>query len=291
MTWLRQPLPRVWVACARVLAVALPGTVQALECGPATLGLSIGREHSRWQEVDASGTPVLTERGGLNHWALAASGHCPAVAWEAQWARSQGQRHYDGQTQTGTPVQTSSQLRVDALTLSGWWPGGAHAVATPSSPEHNRSWAWGARLGWRQTDRRIASTTTAWGYPERFRAWQLALGVRWRVFEADTWRLSATGWAGGGPGGTAQVGLPNADPLTLPLGRNRLLALGLQLDGGAPDRPSAWFWQLRLDVQNEATAAGSAQAVTRNGVPVAVAWMPDIRQQQTVLTAALHRRF
>ncbi|MDO9146732.1 MAG: hypothetical protein Q7U52_03555 [Hydrogenophaga sp.] len=272
------------------LALALPGAVQALDCGAPTLSLATGREHSRWEEFNPRGEPLLTERGWLQHTALTGTGRCGAASWQAQWAHSQGSRHYDGQTQTGTPVQTSSRLRVDALTLSGWQPLGALDRENPSGT--TSPWAWGARLGWRQTDRRIASTSTARGYPERFRAWQLALGARWRLHDAGPWRLSASGWAGGGPGGTARVSLPNADPLTLPLGHNRLLALGLQLDGDARGaQPGAWSWQLRLETQQETTAAGSARAVTRNGVPVAVATMPEIRQRQTVLSAALNRRF
>lgn len=275
---------------AVALALVFSSAALAMDCGTPTLGLGAGREHSHWAERDAQGATLLTERGWLDRVALAAGGQCGAATWEAQWARSQGTRHYDGQTQTGTSVQTSSRLRVDALTLSGWLPLGTLAQTSPQDAD--TPWAWGARLGWRQTDRHIASTTTTLGYPERFRAWQLALGARWRLHKAATWQLSASSWAGGGPGGTARVGLPNADPLTLPLGPNRLLALGLQLDGGARSaRPGAWSWQLRLESQLETTAAGAARAVTRNGVPVAVAWMPEIRQRQTVLAAALNRRF
>jgi hypothetical protein len=274
------------------VALVFSSAALAMDCGKPTLGLDAGREHSHWAERDAQGATVLTERGWLDRIALAAGGQCGTATWEAQWARSQGTRHYDGQTQTGTPVQTSSRLRVDALTLSGWLPLSRLSLADLQGPNTDSPWTWGARLGWRQTDRRIASTTTALGYAERFRAWQLALGVRWRVHEASGWRLSATGWAGGGPGGTAQVSLPRADPLTLPLGHNRLLALGLQLDDGTHSaRPGAWSWQLRLESQLETTAAGAARPVTRNGVPVAVAWMPEIRQRQTVLSGALNRRF
>lgn len=277
---------------AITLALVLPSTALAMDCGAPTLGLAAGREHSHWAEREGRGTTVLTERGWLQHMALTGSGYCGLASWQAQWARSQGTRNYDGQTQTGTPVQTSSRLRVDALTLSAWLPPGILALTNLQDTQPTRPWAWGARVGWRQTDRRIASTTSALGYPERFRVWQLALGARWRLHEAATWQMSASGWAGGGPGGTAQVSLPNADPLTLPLGHNRLLALGLQLDGGThTERPGAWSWQLRLESQLETTAAGAARAVTRNGVPVAVAWMPEIRQRQTVLSAELNRRF
>jgi len=282
----------ITLALVLALELVLPSTALAIDCGAPTLGLAAGREHSHWAERDGRGTTVLTERGWLQHMALTGSGHCGAVSWQAQLAHSEGTRHYDGQTQTGTPVQTSSRLRVDALTLSGWMPLGTLALANLRDTHPTSPWAWGTRLDWRQTDRRIVSTATALGYPERFRAWQLALGARWRLHETASWQLSASGWAGGGPGGTARVSLPNADPLTLPLGHNRLLALGLQLDGGTQsERPGAWSWQLRLESQLETTAAGPPRAVTRNGVPVAVAWIPEIRQRQTVLAAELSRRF
>jgi hypothetical protein len=147
-------------------------------------------------------------------------------------------------------------------------------------------------VGWRQIHRDIAGTAAAQGYPERFRAWQLALGARWRLHDAGSWRLSATGWAGGGPGGTVRVNLPQVDPLTLPLGTSRLLALGLHLEGGKPgDTRPGWAWQARLDAQRETTEAGAARPVTRNGVPVAAALQPRTLQQQLSLTAGATWRF
>lgn len=262
------------------LGLALPGAAAAMDCQEPALTWAAGPERSHWAEFKADGTPLLTERGWLTRVELAASGRCGRTEWRAQWAHSEGHRAYDGQTSTGLPAQTSSRLRIDALSLTGFVPLG------------NSAWAIGGRAGWRETSRFIASTDTALGYPERLRAWQLALGARWRLHDALAWRLSATGWAGGGPAGTVEVHLPRADPLTLPLGRSRLLALGLQLDGGPSGGVQAgWSWQLRLDAEREITGTGASRPVTRNGVPVAAAQQPEIRQWQAVVSALLTRRF
>ncbi|TNF62513.1 MAG: hypothetical protein EP306_03065 [Burkholderiales bacterium] len=263
-----------------VTGLALSGPAAAIDCRGSALELALGPERSHWEELDADGDSLLTERGWLTRTGLAAGVRCGATQWEALWTHSTGHRAYDGQTTTGVPVQTRSRLRIDALSVTGFVPLGEGA------------WAIGGRAGWRQTDRLIASTDTAQGYPERFRAWQLAAGVRWRLHQARGWRLSATGWAGGGPAGTLAVRLPRADPLTLPLGSSRLLALGLRLEGGAAsDARAGWSWQLGLDAQSEVTGAGAARPVTRNGVPVATARQPEIRQRQVSLSALLSRDF
>lgn len=262
------------------LVLALPGVSAAMDCDAPSLSWTAGPERSHWEELDADGDSLLTERGWLTRTGLTAGVRCGVTHWEALWTHSAGHRAYDGQTNTGVPVQTRSRLRIDTLSVTGFVPLGEGA------------WAIGGRAGWRQIDRLIAGTEAAQGYPERFRAWQLALGVRWRLHQARTWRVSATGWAGGGPGGSVAVDLPRSDPLTLPLGNSRLLALGLQLEGVPASRAQpGWSWQLRLEAEREITGAGAARPVTRNGIPVAAARQPRIVQKPVLLSARLTRDF
>jgi hypothetical protein len=248
-----------------------------VECGAPALQALAGIERSQWEEFDAQGKSLVRERGSLQVAGVQASGRCGAVDWSAQGARSQGQRDYDGVTSTQASLHTQSRLRAPALTVSAWLP-------------VSESWAMGAQLGYRQIRRDIASAGNALGYPERFDALQAAVGVRYQAVLGERVRLSASGWLGGGPGGRVKVDLPRADPVTLPLGSIRLMALGLELDDGASAQPG-WSWRAGVLYRREQTGAGDAQAITRNSVTVGAALQPRFVQRHVGTTAALAYRF
>lgn len=263
-----------------VTALLLAGascTAAAVECGTPALGLLAGIERSQWEEFDAQGKSLVRERGTLQVAGMQASGRCGTVDWSAQGSRSQGQRDYNGVTNTQAPLQTQSRLRAQALEVAAWLP-------------VNSGWAVGAQLGYRQIRRDIASAGNALGYPERFDALQAALGVRYQAALGERVRLSASGWLGGGPGGRVKVDLPRADPVILPLGSSRLMALGLELDGGASAQPG-WSWRAGVLYRREQTGAGDAQAITRNGVTVGAALQPRFVQRHLGTTAVLAYRF
>lgn len=262
---------------AGALLASLWGTAAAAPCGALELRALAGAERSQWEEFDAQGKSLVRERGTLEVAGLQALGRCGMVDWSAQWTRSQGQRGYDGLTTAQTPLQTQSQLQAQALTMAAWLP-------------VNEGWAVGTQLGYRQIRRDIASVGHVLGYPERFDYLQAALGVRYQAALGEQVRLSASGWLGGGPGGHVKVDLPRADPVTLPLGSSRLLALNLELDGGASARPG-WSWRAGVLYRREQTGAGEAQALTRNGVTVGAALQPRFVQRHLGATAGLAYRF
>lgn len=262
---------------AVALLAGLSGNAAAMPCGAPALGALAGVERSQWEEFDAQGKSLVRERGTLQIAGLQALARCGAVDWSAQWTRSQGQRGYDGITSTQAPLQTQSQLRAQALGIAAWLP-------------VSGSWAVGSQLGYRQVRRDIASVGNVLGYPERFDYLQAALGVRYQAALGERVRLSASGWLGGGPGGHVKVDLPRADPVTLPLGSSRLLALSLELDGGASAQPG-WSWRAGVLYRREQTGAGDAQALTRNGVTVGAALQPRFVQRHLGATAVLAYRF
>ncbi len=261
---------------AGVLLAGLSGAAASACDTPAVAALA-GVERSHWEEFDAQGASLVRERGTLNVAGLQAVGRCGEVDWAAQWSRSQGQRSYDGVTTTQVPLQTHSQLRAQALSVAAWLPLG-------------EGWAAGSQLGYRQIQRDIAGTGRVLGYPERFDYLQAALGVRYRAALGERVRLTASGWLGGGPGGRVRVDLPRADPVTLPLGSSRLLAVSLQLDGGE-QLEAGWSWQAGVAYRREQTGAGAARALSRNGVSVGAALQPRIVQQHLGATASVAYRF
>ena len=269
------PTRHGWLAGA--LLAGLPAAALAGACGTSVLGALAGLERSRWEEFDAQGHSLVRERGTLKTAGLQAAGHCAALDWAAQWSRSQGTRAYDGVTNTQLALQTQSRLRAQAASLSAWLPVGA-------------GWSVGSQIGHRQIRRDIAGSGPVLGYAERFDQLQAALGGRYQTTLGQGVRLTASGWLGGGPGGRVQVDLPQADPVALPLGSSRLLALSLQLEGGEP-LGAGWSWQAGLAYRREQSGAGDARALLRNGVPVGAALQPRIVQQHLGASAAVLYRF
>ena len=274
--WPPAPLQR-WALAACLGSLA--GLAAAADCGAPTLGALAGAERSQWEEFNAQGRSLLREQGTLQTVGLQLAGQCRTLDWAAHWALGRGDRDYDGMTNTGAPFQTHSRLQAQQLALQGWLP--VHA-----------GWALGAQLGYRHIQRDIAGQGSVRGYPERFGYWQAALGARYQRVLTEQLQLTVSGWAGGGPGGRVQVDLPRADPVTLPLGSSRLLALGVEL--GSPTvalvQPG-WSWQLGVAYRHERIGAGDPRTLVRNGLPVGSALQPRIVQRHLGASAGATYRF
>ena len=140
-------------------------------------------------------------------------------------------------------------------------------------------------------ERDIAGQGNVLGYPERFAYWQAALGARYQAVLGARVRLTASAWLGGGPGGRVKLDLPRADPVTLNLGSSRLLALGLELEGGEAATQAGWSWQAGVSYRREQTSAGPAKTLVRNGIPVGAALQPRFVQRHWGGTARVTYRF
>lgn len=259
--WLRGAM----YGTAAALAWASPAAALAHACTSPAVGLIAGTARSHWQEFDAHGNSLLRERGTLRTAGLRLAGYCENAEWLASWELSQGSRDYDGVTNTQTPLQTTTQLRMHRIALEGWLP--VHG-----------SWALGTQLAWRDTARDIAGVGAVRGYPERYRYGQVAAGARYRVALHEHWQLSATAWLGGGPRGHVRLQLPGLDAARLPLGSHRMAALSLELDGGAAAGESGWSTHAALALRHERTGAGARRLITRAGLPAATAQQPRIQQ-------------
>lgn len=137
------------------LAALLAGAPQALACQVPLPGLETGALRSHWEEFDAQGRPLVRERGLLRRDALTLELPCGNLTWSAQWARSQGSRAYDGVSNLGRPVTTTSAIDASEIALQGLQALDAH-------------WSWGLQLRHRRLRREIAGSGAVLGYAERF---------------------------------------------------------------------------------------------------------------------------
>lgn len=153
-------------ALALLLGAASPLAVAA-EPAPLEWALSADVRHRTLRETAANGARLLTEEGAIPRLRLSAQTADPRLAallMEASWG--EGQLDYEGQTQTGVPLSTTSR-HTDREVALHWRP----------LPAATWGEAW-VGLGWLWFRRGIASTPTAGGLTETS---SLVLpGIRWR---------------------------------------------------------------------------------------------------------------
>lgn len=268
-------MPVEVLACLLCLALLLPAARAQV-----WLGASAAAERSRWQEVDGQRAPLVDEQGDLRGGSLVLGCRCAVVDWQAEWVRLGGSRAYEGVSSTGVPLRTRSEVRRQAVGITGWLPVGER-------------WSAGARIAARRLQRDIAGVGAALGYPEQFDDWQGGAGARYALWRGTASALTAEAWLGGGPGGRLTLMLPRADPTVLSLGSSRLAELGLTWLADLTETAPAPGWQgwLRLLHRRERFAAGPASAVLRNGVIVGVAAQPETHQTSSGLQLGLRYRF
>lgn len=267
---------RAAVLLCMLAAIAVP--VLAADCGVPVASAELGTERSQWEERNAQGQRLVREVGTLRHHRLAASLRCAGAEWALAWGLSQGERRYDGLTNTGSTVVTSTGVRTQDMLLSAWLP-------------VQGAWSVGGRMGQAQTQRNLYSTATALGFPESFQHWHAGLGLRFQQPLGDDMLLTATGWLGAGPGGSVRVELPGYAPARLPLGSSRMVALGLELSSPLSLLPKGWRWSGGLHYRREVFSAGDAQVLLKAGQPVGTAWQPESLHRQLRWSVGLSHSF
>ncbi|MDB5895857.1 MAG: hypothetical protein JWQ88_3388 [Rhodoferax sp.] len=261
------------------LCVAASPAAWAEACGAPALEAEAGAEQSRWSEFDASGRRLAHETGRLGTLTFGLVGDCGDWRWQSRWQHAAGQRDYRGGSNNGASLQTTTGIRRERLQLQAM-----------------RSWhapyALGAEWRWTQLHRDIADAGAVRGYPERFRAWQAAVGGRYTWPDVGSVRVDLEAWLGAGPAGHVDVALPMVDAARLRFGASRSARVGMSLS--SPDatmNAPGWRWQLRLDLQQERSSAGLPQLIYRHGSLVGTASQPSVRQSSASLAAAVAYRF
>ncbi|MBI5258763.1 MAG: hypothetical protein HY855_19820 [Burkholderiales bacterium] len=244
------------------------------------MGVDAGVQRSLWEERSALGHRLVRERGTLAAASLALATHCLPGHWRLQFGHAQGEREYDGQTTTATPLRSSSRLRTGQLRLQGL-------------TDDTAGLALGIRFEAEHVARDIASVGPVAGYPERFTLLTAAAGLRHLSAPWAHTRLALEAWAGGGPPGRMRMQPPGFDTARLRLGASRHAQLAAQI-GSAPAAdaaPATWRWQLRLQCSRQFIAAGPGEALTRNGVLVGGAAQPETHRTDCGATAGVQWQF
>lgn len=261
----------------RLAALCLAGwsAAAAAEPAPVEWAVSAGLRHRTLTEWSDAGSKLLTEKGPMGRLALGAQVVAPAwPALDFEAALGQGRLDYDGQTQAGAPVSTTS--RHTDLELGAYW-----------RPFPAAAWgeAW-LGLSWLQARRNIASSPIAGGLNEKS---SLVLpGVRWRspAFGVPhtgnaKFRVEA-GWRTSARHRLEVDYLGVFDNSSLRGGRRNEITLGLNVT-------TADTWQWGLAWSRSRQSASASSPLFRAGVLVGSVRQPRVKIDD--LTLSLTRRF
>lgn len=229
---------------------------------------------SDWQEFDAAGRRLVHEFGTLQGAELSAELDCGPWRLQTQWSQLDGGRVYDGQTSTGVPVVSQSQLRQTRSQFQA-----AFRVTD--------AWRLGVRMSGQSTWRDIASAGGASGYPERFDWALVSLGAQWSA-TLGPGQVVVAGWTGQQLTSSMALQLPGRDPTKLPLGPISQWELGLEWR-----MPLHQAWALQADARHRVTdiQRGADVAIKRNGVAVGIAHQPHTRAVDTLWAIRLGYQF
>lgn len=269
----------VLVQTMRIAGTAALWCVSAVAYGcesPRTLEVMAGMDTALndWREYTVSGTQLLREQGWLSGPFATVQVDCGPWRFHGGIVQRGGTRDYDGQTNTGVPLQTHSTMSQTQ---------GHAQILWDTLPQ----WSIGARLEGVHIARDIASTSTVSGYPEYYDWTLAALGTQWRR-SLGTGVLSLEGWWGQALESRLQAYLPGKDKTTLGLGNISQTQAALRWRWGAERSwggEVAWSWR-RLEMDQ-----GPSSAVTSNGVLSGSARQPRSVWIEMPVSASLRYRF
>jgi hypothetical protein len=258
-------------ACARLpkrvinpvlLGIALIAVAPAAmaECPWTPLAVDAGyiRNRSEWREFGAMGQQLVHESGRLQGPVVSAQWRCQDWVMRGEVSDLDGDRTYDGQTNSGAPVTSHSAVRQQEANLQ-------------LAFDVTDNWQLGGKISDQTLWRDIASSAGAAGYPEKFNWTLIHLGAHWHT-GLGPGRLTMALWLGVPVRSSLSVRLPGRDELTLALGAIHHLEATARWR--MPLRP-AWELQIELSFRRTVIAQGDAGVVRRAGVPVAVARQPQ----------------
>lgn len=243
-------------------AAAVSLGLQVSAAAAAGIQWTAAAQHYQLTEFTADGRSLLEESGLL-----------PVLG--ARWTQplqdgasvtsgvelKHGSVSYDGQSQTGVPVQTRTGIDGASMSSRLRWdlPGTPLALAA------------GAELEWFR--RHIRGTGPYSGLDERSSQGRGLLGIDW-ASSVGGWRLARRWGLWSQVSVRAEGGL--FDPVTLPGGRSR----GWVIDW---DHPLPSGWRLGLQWDRLDTPASTSRGLTLNGQPVGTVTAPRWRRDQLSL--------
>ena len=251
------------------------GAVAAAEPAPIEWAVSAGLRHRTLTEWSDTGSKLLTEKGPMGQLQLGAQVVAPAwPALEFEAAVRGGRLDYDGQTQAGAPVSTTS--RHTDLELGAYW-----------RPFPAAAWgeAW-LGLDWLQARRDIASSSLAGGLNEK--STLVLPGIRWRSAAFGVphtgnakFQLEA-GWRTSARHRLEVDYLGVFDNSSFRGGRRNEITLGLNVATS-----DAWQWGVAWSRSRQ--SASNSVALFRGGALVGSVRQPRVKIDD--LSLSLTRRF
>lgn len=258
------------------LLSVVTGTVIAADCAQRTLHWQASQVFNRsdWNERDNAGHQLVHESGLLHGAELSAGLHCADWNFSVALSQLSGSRQYDGQTSTGVPaISTSDVRRIDGHLQAGFH-------LTPEWQALGRL----ARVAlWRDT----ASVASASGFAERFDSTLLSVGTQWSS-ALGPGQLSLSAWLGKPLSSRMRIDLPGRDPTALQPGRT----LSTELSAGwrAP-LVARWHWQAELRYRRTDMNQGAPAFITRAGTPAGVAFQPATSMLDLAALISISRDF
>lgn len=239
-----------------------------------TLRAGIVSQSSVWDEFAITGTHLLRETGRLSGPSAHAQWACERWSLGLGLEQVQGTRDYDGQTNVGTPLQTTSRLQQ----TSGY----AQLAYAPAA-----GWRLGVRYAGTDMSRDIASTPTVSGYPEYYEWRMLSVGGEWNA-ETTVGTLGVGVWVGQTMDSAMRVQLPGRDSNSLSLGTIQQSQLDLRW---ARAYGAQWSAHVALGYRWTEIGQGAPSVITNHGVPVGSAYQPRATLREVPLSVALQYQF
>lgn len=250
-----------------------PGAGGAATAASDRYTVGVGVERFLWREYDAGGDKLLEEEGPRYFIGIDGERTMPS-GWTYGFRGRlyTGEVDYDGQTRSGTPVESDSDYDGIRIALDFAHPLAADGGASPVSVR------FGLGLDW--WSRSLQDTASTSGYSEDYRIPYLDLGLTYR------WRERLGWYAEGG------VKYPFAS-------REEIEDLGpydaieLEPEGDLSPYLGLGYrftrrWDLEFVYATYRFDASDKERLTVGGAPSAsVAWQPESRQD----TAGLHLRY
>ena len=249
--------------------------VAAAEPAPIEWAVSAGLAHRTLTEWSDTGSKLLTEKGPMGRLQLGARTVAPSwPALEFEAAVGHGNLDYDGQTQAGVPLSTTS--RHTDLELGAYWR------PLPAA-------AWGEAwigLAWLQARRDIASSPIAGGLDEK--STLVMPGIRWRspAFAVPHTGNSKFGleahWRASARHRLEVDYLGVFDNSSFRGGRRKEIGLGLNMT-------TADTWQWRLEWSRSRQSASNSVPLFRAGTLAGSVRQPRVKIDD--VSFSLTRRF
>ena len=198
----------MWVASSGVTAQGLQATSTDDEKTRFTVALTTGVWGSKWQENLSESSRRVYEKANIPIVALDLIRNTDKSLVKFQLKSSNGNRKYDGWTNTGHPITSTSDVEMVGFQAEYQW-------------KLSQELSWGIRAEHELMSRKLNGVSNIKGYLEDYSGFSLLVGGTKTIrFSGDN-TLNLAAWYGGGEGHKMKLALDPYEPATVKLGMTR----------------------------------------------------------------------